>query len=304
MRVLIILLGFVASVAVGYPHTNEVIDKVLFQPNDKNLVEKAAELGLTTLLELATTAGLADTLATGGPFTIFAPTNEAFDNLDKWTKAILARNVTALTEVLLFHLYDGYFKADAITNELKVPSKVKGLNIRLNTYGSGVTATGSPVIKVDQVATNGIIHVIDKVMYPLPKYDIVDFVSVCPFYSTLLAAVQAADLVDALRGDPLTLFAPSNDAFAKIPADQLADLLANKTRLTKVLTYHVASGTTYSAGLSNNDEVPTLEGNNVNVTITDAGDVMIDDSKVTYVDLAVSNGAVHSIDTVLMPPDL
>ena len=63
-----------------------------------------------------------------------------------------------------------------------------------------MTATGSPVIKVDQVATNGIIHVIDKVMYPLPKYDIVDFVSVCPFYSTLLAAVQAADLVDALRG--------------------------------------------------------------------------------------------------------
>ena len=69
MRVLIILLGFVASVAVGYPHTNEVIDKVLFQPNDKNLVEKAAELGLTTLLELATTAGLADTLATGGKCT-------------------------------------------------------------------------------------------------------------------------------------------------------------------------------------------------------------------------------------------
>ena len=77
-----------------------------------------------------------------GPFTIFAPTNEAFDNLDKWTKAILARNVTALTEVLLFHLYDGYFKADAITNELKVPSKVKGLNIRLNTYGS-VSTLGS-----------------------------------------------------------------------------------------------------------------------------------------------------------------
>ena len=119
--------------------------------------------------------------------------------------------------------------------------------------------------------------------------------------NSLINAIQVADLADTLKGEgPFTLFAPSDDAFAKIPDEELAALMANKTMLTEVLTYHVVSGKVMSANLSNGMVLPTIQGENLTVTILD-NTLMIDDGNVIQPDIVVKNGVIHIIDTVLIP---
>ena len=129
--------------------------------------------------------------------------------------------------------------------------------------------------------------------------DIVDTAVKAGSFKTLVAAVQAAGLVDTLKGPgPLTVFAPSDEAFAKIPKATLDALLADKAALTKVLTYHVVPGKVMAkdvkAGM-----VKTVQGQELKLS-TSPG-VMVDQSKVVATDVAASNGVIHVIDTVLMP---
>jgi len=123
-----------------------------------------------------------------------------------------------------------------------------------------------------------------------------------PNFSTLLAAVQAAGLVDTLNGaGPFTVFAPTNAAFAKIPQDQLAALLNDRDALTRVLTYHVVPGRVTAAQVVNVRSAPTVAGENLTVNVS-GGVVRINDARVTRTDIAASNGVIHVIDTVLLPP--
>ncbi|CAG2194544.1 Uncharacterized protein sll1483 [Mytilus edulis] len=261
-----------------------------------NLVQLATKLGAKTLVEFVTEAGLADTLANGGPFTVFGPTDDAFGKLPPKVVKMLKEDKKLLADVLKFHVLSGKVYSSQLSNELTAPS--------LNPLAKVITATGSPVVLPDQNATNGVIHVIDRVMFPLPLVPVTGLVGMDPMLSTLLTAVKAADLVQTLSGDgPFTLFAPTNEAFAKLPAGVLANLLKNKTALADVLTYHVVSGTFYSAGLTNGMSATTVEGKPVTITIS-GGSVMVGKSTVVRADDAVSNGVVHIIDTVLIPPSL
>ena len=133
--------------------------------------------------------------------------------------------------------------------------------------------------------------------------DIVDLAISQDFLTTLVAAVKAGDLVDVLKGDgPFTVFAPTNDAFAKLPAGTVENLLKpeNKAQLVKILTYHVVPGKVMSTDLKNGQMAKTVEGSSVKVTIMD-GKVMIDKATVTAADIEADNGVVHVIDTVIMP---
>ncbi|WP_084473954.1 fasciclin domain-containing protein, partial [Deinococcus pimensis] len=123
-----------------------------------------------------------------------------------------------------------------------------------------------------------------------------------PNFSTLLAAVQAAGLVDTLNGaGPFTVFAPTNAAFAKIPRDQLDALLNDRAALTRVLTYHVVPGRVTSQQVVRLTSATTVEGSPVRVSVS-GGAVRINDARVTAVDVGASNGVIHVIDTVLLPP--
>ncbi|MFN7857471.1 MAG: fasciclin domain-containing protein [Acidovorax sp.] len=129
--------------------------------------------------------------------------------------------------------------------------------------------------------------------------DIVDTAVKAGSFKTLVAAVQAAGLVDTLKGPgPFTVFAPSDEAFAKIPKATLDALLADKSALTKVLTYHVVPGKVMAkdvkAGM-----VKTVQGQELKLSTSPS--VMVDQSKVVATDVAASNGVIHVIDTVLMP---
>ena len=134
--------------------------------------------------------------------------------------------------------------------------------------------------------------------------DIVAIASGNEDFSTLVAAVAAAGLVETLQGEgPFTVFAPTNDAFAALPAGLVDKLLLpeNKDLLVKILTYHVVSGTVLAADVTAGD-VPTVEGQNITIT-TDMG-VKVNGATVTATDIIASNGVIHVIDAVILPPDV
>jgi uncharacterized surface protein with fasciclin (FAS1) repeats len=133
--------------------------------------------------------------------------------------------------------------------------------------------------------------------------DIVDLAVSTEFLSTLVAAVKAGDLVGVLKSEgPFTVFAPTNEAFAKLPAGTVENLLKpeNKAQLVAVLTYHVVPGKVMSKDLKNGQKAKTVQGSEITVTLKD-GKAMIDNATVTAADIEASNGVVHVIDTVILP---
>lgn len=138
---------------------------------------------------------------------------------------------------------------------------------------------------------------------PAKAADIVDTAVSAGSFSTLVAAVQAAGLVDTLKGDgPFTVFAPTDEAFAALPAGTVDDLLKpeNKDKLAAILTYHVVSGKVMSTDLSDGMTAKTVEGSEITVDLDNG--VMINDANVVTADVAADNGVIHVIDKVIMPP--
>ncbi len=125
-----------------------------------------------------------------------------------------------------------------------------------------------------------------------------------PQFSTLVSAVTAAGLVDTLNGKgPFTVFAPTNAAFDKIPADQLQAILADKDKLTKILTYHVLPTKVLSKNLKKKQTVKTVEGSPATIIVKKSG-ATIEDAKIVKTDVKTSNGVIHVIDTVILPPGI
>jgi len=130
--------------------------------------------------------------------------------------------------------------------------------------------------------------------------DIVDTAVAAGDFKTLAKALQAAGLVDTLKGEgPFTVFAPTDEAFAKIPAADLQALLADKEKLTKVLTYHVVAGKVMAADVTKLKTAKTVEGQDI--TIDTSSGVKVNDANVIKTDIAASNGVIHVIDTVILP---
>ncbi len=133
--------------------------------------------------------------------------------------------------------------------------------------------------------------------------DIIDTAVAAGTFSTLATALTAAGLIDTLKGPgPFTVLAPTDDAFAKIPAADLTALLADTAKLTAVLTYHVVAGNVPAAAVVTLTEAATVEGSKVTIAVVDGKVVLNGASHVTATDIAATNGVIHVIDTVLMPP--
>jgi len=170
---------------------------------------------------------------------------------------------------------------------------------------SGVTINKAKVVTADVIASNGVIHIIDGVLLPPSDPTIVDVAQSAGMFTTLLAAAEAAGLVDALKAEgPLTVFAPTDAAF-KTLLRRLhltpAKLLANKAALTKILTYHVVPSKVLSSDLKSRQRVTTLNGATIIVRKSAKGVTVNGTAKVTTADLTASNGVVHVINRVLIP---
>ncbi|XP_071826039.1 transforming growth factor-beta-induced protein ig-h3-like [Apostichopus japonicus] len=277
----------------------------------KTVVDVVVELKLNILVDLVKRAGLVETLMGPGPFTVFGPTDDAFEALPFEVRQKLAQNKTLLTEVLEYHVVGGAVFSKDIAQDKLVPSVLKD-NIRFNTYPVAgpvkkVTATGSLIdlSRVDQNASNGVVHVLDKVMFPVPRQNLVETAKRIPELKSLVEALVKTNLTSALAGaGNFTVFAPNNKAFSKVPAKVAADI----DLLTSILLYHVsASPTLYSVGLEDSQQIPTLNTkNSLTINLKD-GQVQVANSTdfhatVLMADGSVSNGVIHVIDEVLLPP--
>lgn len=262
----------------------------------------AGNANFSTLVDLVTKAGLVPAL-NGGTFTIFAPTNDAFNKVPQDTMTALGNDVNALTNVLKYHVVQGSVMSSAAMNELQVAT-LNGQKARFNIYkhNNAVTIQGAKITDFDMMASNGVIHVLSNVMMP-PMGDIVAMVSSSKNFSMLLNFVSQAGLASALKGDNLTLFAPSNAAFGKVPANVVSQITQNVTLLTDILAYHVVPHTEYSAGLYNREHLKTIDAHHDMIAIhaTQAGVRVNNNGNVVKADIGVTNGVVHEIDHVLIP---
>merc|ERR1712166_1484531 len=231
-------------------------------PPTMNLVELAASVpALSTLVVAVKAAGLVATLESPGPFTVLAPTNDAFNALPAGVlqKLLQPENKAALVQILTYHVAAGNVQAGDLTNGMKIKT-VEGSNVTAFVRGSEVTFEGgakgdiAKVVQANAEATNGVAHVIDAVLLPPatlaalmdpPTMNLVELAASVPALSTLVVAVKAAGLVATLESPgPFTVLAPTNDAFNALPAGVLQKLLQpeNKAALVQILTYHVAAG--------------------------------------------------------------
>ena len=308
-----------ATDVLGSNGVIHVIDRVILPnnitlPASRNIVQTALALPqFSVLAEAVVAANLQGTLSGTGPFTVFAPTNAAFTALLTElgiTKEALLADVPLLTAVLQYHVLNGQVLRAAVPvgqaitplagGIFKIDSRTAGLVV---TDGRNRTAN---ITATDLRTSNGVIHVIDRVILPANQNIVQTAIASAPEFSILVEAVVAANLQGTLSGTgPFTVFAPTNAAFAALLTElgiTKEALLANTPLLTSVLTYHVLPARVLRAGVPVGPAITTVQGGtftvNSSLAITDARGRR---ANITTTDLLTSNGVIHVIDRVILP---
>jgi transforming growth factor-beta-induced protein len=274
----------------------------------KNIVETASsDSKFSILVSAVEKAGLTSTLQSAGPFTVFAPTNDAFNALfaQIGVTGIDDLSADALKPILLNHVISGNVKAADITTGYASTVNDAGPDKNyvkvLLQKGSTVMVDGSTVITADVTASNGTIHVIDKVIFPS---SVVGHAINNPDFSILVEAVVKAGLVDALSAaGPFTVFAPTNQAFTDLfktlGVSGIADLTAEQ--LTPILLYHVVPGNVLASQVTSGN-VPTLkDGSTISMEVIGMGVKLNGTANVIATDVQGTNGVIHAIDAVILP---
>merc|ERR1711865_845437 len=304
-----------------------IIDGVLSVPQLPNIVKLAESVkDLSTLVSAVVAADLADTLSSAGPFTVFAPTNDAFAALPAGVVDSLMKpeNKAQLVDILTYHVLPEQVLSKDLA-PFQAVDTVEGKKLHVQKWGGGVRVGPSllskdlkNVIAADNLASNGVAHIIDGVLLPptaptppAPKAkNIVELAQSVPSLSTLVTAVVAGDLAATLSSPgPFTVFAPTNDGFGKLPKGTVDTLLKpeNKATLVDILTYHVLPSQVLSTDLKSFQRVKTVEGKNLHVYKSRKHGVRVTPdgrhfNSVTQADNKASNGVVHIIDGVLSVP--
>jgi len=275
---------------------------------ETDIVDTAVSAGsFKTLVAAVKAAGLVETLKGKGPFTVFAPTDEAFAKLPEGTVANLLKpeNKDQLVAVLTYHVVAGKVMAADVV-KLKSAKTVQGQEVAIKVTDGKVTVDAANVVKTDIACSNGVIHVIDSVILPKAEtpeaLDIVDTAVKAGSFKTLVAAVQAAGLVETLKGKgPFTVFAPTDEAFARLPEGTVESLLKpeNKDKLVAILTYHVVPGKLKAADVLASADLKTVNGKSAK--ITSEGGARIAGAGIVATDIECANGVIHVIDSVILP---
>ena len=282
-----------------------VIDKVLTPSDTPNDIPRTAQCtGIhDSLVAGVIQAELLETLQGSGPFTLFAPTDQAFADAGIDLASLdTPAGKAALSDILLYHVVSGEVPSSAVT-ECMSATAVNGQPLSFTVNG-GVMVNGANVTLADVNTSNGVIHVIDKVLTPSDAPNDIARTAQCTgIHDSLVAAVVQADLLETLQGTgPFTLFAPTDQAFADAGIDLAAlDTVEGKAALADILLYHVVSGEVPSSAVTECLSAPTVNGNPISFTVGDS--VMVNDATVTLADVNTSNGVIHVIDKVLSPTE-
>ncbi len=331
---LLLTISLVAAACGGSDETSETteapVTTVAETMEEEPMAEEMADIvdtavaagSFTTLAAALDAAGLVDTLKGEGPFTVFAPTDAAFE------KALADLGVSAeellanpdLSGILTYHVVPGkVMAADVLGLDGQSVATVNGADIVIGVNGDAVTVNGIAVTATDIEASNGVIHVIDGVLLPdmmegeameeeasqETLADIVDTAVAAGSFNTLATALETAGLVDTLKSDgPFTVFAPTDEAFTQALADlgiSAEELLADPN-LGGILTYHVVSGSVTAADVIGLDGQNVSTVNGADIMIEVDGDVVtINGIEVVTTDILTSNGVIHVLDGVLLP---
>ena len=280
-----------------------VIDKVLVPSDTPNDIPRTAQCtGVhNSLVAGVVQAELLETLQGNGPFTLFAPTDQAFADAGIDLAALdTPEGKAALSDILLYHVVSGEVPAANVT-DCMTASAVNGQTLAFTVNG-GVMVNGASVTTADVATSNGIIHVIDKVLSPTDSPNDIPRTAQCTgIHNSLVSAVVQAELLETLQGTgPFTLFAPTDQAFADAGIDLAAlDTPEGKAALTDILLYHVIAGNVPSSAVTECLTANTVNGSPIAFTVGDG--VMVNDATVTLADVNTSNGVIHVIDKVLTP---
>lgn len=266
-----------------------------------DLVDTAVADGrFTTLVSAVQAAGLEATLRSPGPFTVLAPTDDAFAALPAGTIPALLRDIPALSDILLYHVVSGEVYAADVVN-LSSAVTVQGQPVAITVSGGRVFVNNAEVTITDVQASNGVIHVIDAVILP-PADTIAATLEADGRFTTLLTAVQAAGLGETLTtGGPFTIFAPTDAAFARLPVGTVQSLLADIPTLTDILLYHVVDGRVFSGDVVGLDTASTVQGDSVAISVSGGRVRLNGEATVTGVNTLATNGVIHVIDRVILP---
>jgi transforming growth factor-beta-induced protein len=278
-----------------------LIDRVLI-PAPDDILETAGKAGrFRVLLKALEVTGLDEALTSDGPFTVFAPTDDAFTKLGKGTLEELLKDRGKLADILKFHVIPGSYTKDELLNE-KIPDNLNGKQLRFSAAaGHGFSVNGTKVAKADIKVANGVIQVIESVLLPAEAANIVSTAEKAGQFGTLIKALEAAGLTAALEGDgPFTVLAPTDDAFAKLGDRTIAALLSDKEKLADVLKLHVIPGKIMAQDLAAGKGLKTLQGQTLRSSIVKGG-LVIDESRLVDSDIDGGNGIIHVIDRVLIP---
>lgn len=304
-RILLTVLAFVMVSVVGVSadaHSSSIYDIA------------ASNADFESLTAAVDAANLKGTLEGSGPFTVFAPTDDAFGALGADGVDVEA----TLANVLLYHVVPGKLAAADVLSQGTLTTAFAGKSFDVAVEGGNAVITTPDGVKATIVATdieasNGIIHVIDAVIPPPvnalafsqlgdPNKTIAEVATENGNFKTLLAALSAAGLANTFsQPGNYTVFAPTDAAFAALPAGTVEALLADPSgQLTDILLYHVVNDSLSINQVANSSHIPTLLSNNL-LAVDFNGGVMVDECHIQLVNIRASNGVIHVVDCVLLP---
>ena len=251
-------------------------------------------------------ADLLTTLQSEGPFTVFAPTDQAFTDAGINLSSLdNDEGKSILSDILLYHVLSGSVQSSEVTDGLTATA-VNG-DILTFAVGDSVMVNDATVTTPDVMASNGVIHVIDKVLIPPADLENIPTVAQSTgIHNSLVSALIHANLVGALSGEgPYTVFAPTDAAFEEFGLNLSDfDTEAENETLAKILSYHVAMGSVMSSSITNGMEVNSLIQEPISVSVFNGSVILNGEALVTQPDVMTSNGVIHVINKVLMPPSM
>jgi len=272
----------------------------------------SAEPSFTTLKTAVIKAGLATTLSGTGPFTVFAPDNDAFNASGISADAIGNLPDSVVKKIILYHTIIAKIPASRVpAGPNAAVLAASGDSVYVTSNSNGVFVNGIKVKQADVMASNGLVHVLSSVLMP-PPGNIVQIAQADTTFSYLVAAVLRAstgstNVAAVLSGKaPFTVFAPTNNAFRAAGFATVNDInAADPNALTTILTYHVLSGRVFSSDLTEGAKPVTVNGNKLSISLSGGATVKGNSNavaaKIKPANIVATNGVIHVIDAVLLP---
>jgi len=287
-------------------------------PRRTTIIDVLKELRATTFLQLIQQTQLGEALQGSGPYTVFAPTDDAIDRLPKWAQRKLLQDSETLAQMLVYHITVGKITSKDMKNELRIPTLYHGRPVAVRVYADRKPTINHVTVTVpDAIASNGVVHVIGDVLFPVPLGNVFEVLDNCTSFSKFRNYIVKAGLQEELKNaaNPITLFAPTNDAFEFLPSrirDVLEGVENNVTprngtagspplkNSQAMILHHVLLGTFFSPAFKDGQELTTAAERELVVDVRHDRLREVGLARILRSDIPATNGVVHAIDKFLI----